>query len=446
MTVSYGRRLGRRPMEQASKSSHQNVINDAEVQNFLRRCALPRSASDVALKEHVLVDYEAVPVNPTRHIVAVDSGFTEVPVQKNFPSSTLCFFQFGALMFSVADLESLEQSPFIDPEDMAKLKRIERLKLTLPIRNIALKDQPTLTASVRAALYDFFAQVRDDTNMLETLRWFLFEEYLHAEDEYNLASCPECEKANVTVHRAEVTKEGRFPCDKCKASLYLTDVFRLHEAVDDTVGAGGILGYVTTLLEQFVMVHFLRLILEQRPALLKEVLFIKDGPLAFFGQTANMYKKMRALVRYLFDQHNLYMAGLEKSGAFVEHAAEVSTAMKDGTVLILDNDYIYKYIIPGKADPANPYGRTTYYSGKLIFKSRHAGVYVVTVPTTETLASPKLEDLPNLMATLTNIEKLRCDMYDDALIPIALVNKLVSLANHPSSKILQRFAVESVAR
>ena len=81
----------------------------------------------------------------------------------------------------------------------------------------------------------------------------------------------------------------------------------------------------------------------------------------------------------------------------------------------------------------------------MIFKSRHAGVYVVTVPTTETLANPKAVDLPNLMAILTNIEKLRCDMYDDALIPIALVNKLVSLANHPSSKILQRFAVESVA-
>ena len=86
-------------MEQASKSSHQHVINDAEVQKFLGRCALPRSASDVALNDHVLLDYEPVAVNPIRHIVAVDSGFTEVPVQKNFPSSTLCFFQFGALMF-----------------------------------------------------------------------------------------------------------------------------------------------------------------------------------------------------------------------------------------------------------------------------------------------------------------------------------------------------------
>src|SRR6059058_307383 len=206
MNVSYGRRLGRRPMEQASKSSHQNVINDAEVQNFLRRCALPRSASDVALKEHALLDYEPVPVNPIRHIVAVDCGFTEVPVQKNFPSSTLCFFQFGALSFSVADLEGLEKQPFIDPEDMAKLKRIERLKLALPIRNVALKDQPTLTASVRVALYDFFAQEMDDTSLLETLKWFVFEEYAKPADEYVLASCPECEKSSVSLSRSKVTK------------------------------------------------------------------------------------------------------------------------------------------------------------------------------------------------------------------------------------------------
>ena len=44
----------------------------------------------------------------------------------------------------------------------------------------------------------------------------------------------------------------------------------------------------------------------------------------------------------------------------------------------------------------------------------------------------------------TNVEKLRCDMYDNALLPVALVNKLVSLAAHPSSKILQKFAIESM--
>ena len=442
--MGYSQRLGRRPMEQASKSSHGYVVNDPNVQEFLGRCTLPRSADDVSLHEHIVQDFKPVTPNPIRNIVAVDSGFTEVPVRKNFPSSTLCFFQFGALTFTVADLERLEASPFIDPADMAKLKRIERLKLTLPVRNVAFKNQSTLTASVRLAVFEFFAQSRDSSSLLDTLKWFLFEEYSHPEEEYNLASCPECGVSNITLVRAAVTKDGRIPCNKCNAPLFLTDAFRLHEAVDDTIGAGGILGYVTTLLEQLVMVHFLKLILTHRPALLREILFIKDGPLAFFGQTANMHKKMRALVQYLFDHHNLYMAGLEKSGAFVEHAAEIASSMKDGTVLILDNDYIYKYIIPGKADPSNPYGRTTYYSGKVIFKSSYGGVYVVTVPTIASMVKPTPQDMRNLGEILTNVEKLHCDMYDDALIPIALVNKLVSLANHPSSKILQRFAIEGV--
>jgi len=52
----------------------------------------------------------------------------------------------------------------------------------------------------------------------------------------------------------------------------------------------------------------------------------------------------------------------------------------------------------------------------------------------------------NLLEILTNIEKLRCDMYDSVLVPVALANKLVSLANHPSSRILQKFAAETIHR
>lgn len=95
-------------------------------------------------------------------------------------------------------------------------------------------------------------------------------------------------------------------------------------------------------------------------------MFIKDGPLAFFGQTANLHQPMRSLVRYLFEKHDLFLAGLEKSGTFVEHANAIAPLMKPSQLLLLDNEYIYKYIIPGKADPSNPYGRTTYYGNKVI--------------------------------------------------------------------------------
>jgi hypothetical protein len=49
----------------------------------------------------------------------------------------------------------------------------------------------------------------------------------------------------------------------------------------------------------------------------------------------------------------------------------------------------------------------------------------------------------NLQTVLANVAKLKCDMYDNALLPVALVNKVVSLADHPSSKILQKLAIES---
>jgi hypothetical protein len=218
----------------------------------------------------------------------------------------------------------------------------------------------------------------------------------------------------------------------------------LHEAVDNELGAGGILGYVTTTIEQILMVHLIRLILKTKPGRLEHALFIKDGPLACFGQTANMHQPMRALVRYLFKAQDVFLAGLEKSGPFVEHADAISERLENGKALLLDDAYIYKNIVPGVADPSGPYGRPTYVGNKLIFKTRRGCMYVASLPTVDTNATPIESDFRNLQVILTNIEKLKCDMYDNSLIPVALANRLVSLANHPSSRILQKFATDAM--
>ncbi|MCA1717932.1 MAG: NurA domain-containing protein [Actinobacteria bacterium] len=407
---------------------------------------MPKRTEEVSISDHAEVTFEPVADNPIRHVVAINGGYDEVMVRSEFPSSTMCFFQFGALIFSVEDLDGLEEQPFIDPDDMSKLKRIQRLKLVLPVRNIAFKEESTLTGSVRRAVHDFFRQKMDDERLADTLSWFIFQEYGPKVPAWILASCPVCGAPNVRLRRAEMTNGHSFSCETCGGEIYLTDVFRLHEAVDDELGAGGILGYVTTTIEEIILVHLIRLMLKTKPALVGQILFIKDGPLAFFGQTANMHRPMRELVKHLLEHNTLYLAGLEKSGSFVEHADEITGKLDPGTILILDNDYIYRYVLPGKADPANPYGRTTYYSSKLIFKTYAGRVYVVSLPTREILAHPTENDLENLPEVLTNIEKLRCDMYDNALIPVALANKLVSLVNHPSSRILQKFATEIIHR
>jgi hypothetical protein len=443
--MGYMGRHGRRPAEFASKSSHTHIVADAAVQLFLGRCTLPSRADEVDVTEHERLAFTPVADNPLKHIVAADGGYTEVAVKTEFPSSTICFFQFGALFFAVEDLDALEIMPFIDPDDMAKLKRIQRLKLTLPMKNMVYAGERSLTHSVRRSLYEFFMQPIDGSSLMATLRWFLYSEFLPngGENEWVLASSPVDDQSELVLKRAELGADYTWTTPN--GQIFLTDVFRLHERIDDEIGAAGIQAYVTTTIEQLILVHVIRLILQTKPDLLQRLLFIKDGPLAFFGQTSRMHEPMRALVRYLFEKHALYMAGLEKSGAFVEHAHEIKGKLRPGTVLLLDDDYIYRYIIPGVADPNSSYGRTSYYSSKLIFRASNGGVHVVTVPTPNRNSHPKETDLPNLRIILTNIEKLRCDMYDDALMPIALVNKLVSLSNHPSSRILQQFATGLVS-
>jgi NurA domain len=443
--MGYSSSRGRRPNENASKSAHSYVINDPEVQTFLATCDLPKKLADTSMIDQISLKHRPVSNNPIKHVIAVDGGYTEVVVEKEFPSSTLCFFQFGALIFSIADLETIERSAFIDPEDMAKLKHIQRLKLTLPIRNITLRSCTTMTDSVRIAIHNFFCQSSEDQSLSETLKWFIFEEYDAPRTGWKLSSCPSCGTRDIPLLRANVSDRYTVKCDNCSKEIYLIDVFRLHEAIDNELGAGGILGYVMTTIEQILMVHLIRLILKTKPGLLKHTLFIKDGPLAFFGQTANMHQPMRALVRYLFRSQGLFLAGLEKSGPFVEHADVISEHLETGTVLLLDDAYIYKNIIPGIADPSNPYGRSTYYGNKLIFKTVRGSMYVASLPTVDTNIKPAESDFRNLQAILTNIEKLKCDMYDNSLIPVALANKLVSLANHPSSRILQKFASDAVS-
>lgn len=444
--MSYTSRDGRRPNEYASKSSHGYIIRDPEVSEFLEKCNLPKLAEDIEPPKNLLFPLEPLENNPIKHIVAVDGGYSEVFIRKDFPSSTLTFFQFGALVFKIEDLEAISKKAFIDPEDIAKLNNIQRYKLTLPTKNIFLKESSSFKESFRKTLFDFFIKSSGGEKFAETLRWLIFQEFDGPLTDYNLSSCPHCGQREIPLGAKTKKSEFTYQCSSCSKEIFITDIFRLHEAIDDELGAGGVLGYVTVLIEQIIIVHLFKTILETKPSILGETLFIKDGPLAFFGQTANMHKPLRHLCTFLSEKHNLFLAGLEKSGPFVEHAGEIGKKLKPGTTLLLDNTYIYKYILPGKADPGAPYARSSYYSSKMIFKSMDEKIYVISIPTKDSnvVLEPKKSDFKNLDVILNNIQKLRCDMYDNSLFPVALANKLVSLADHPSSVILEKFAKNTI--
>jgi hypothetical protein len=304
---------------------------------------------------------------------------------------------------------------------------------------------------VLKAIYQFYANnnLQESQTLIDTLAWLVFRRYktgrTQDDKQWLLSTNPLApESGEVLLQESEMDSNYTFPCPVTGGRIFLTDIFRLHEVIDEESGATGILGYLVNVIEHTIIIHIIRQLLRQRPATLRKVLFIKDGPTGFFGQTARLHVLMRELVGWLFDNHDLLLTGLEKSGAFVDHANEIRDRLASGTALLLGNDYIYRYILPGQADASRAYGSTTNYGHKLIFKTRADQIHVVSVPARNIVANPTEGDLPNLQMLLTNVEDLHCDMYDSALFPVALVNKLVSLSAHPSQRILQQFAVSTL--
>ena len=203
--MSYGNEFSNKPFERASKSSHTNIINDDVVRSFLSKCCIPpyqEKIEDQDVSLHILKEPSN---NPIQNIITIDGGYTNVSVKEEFPSSTIAFFQFGALFFKHKDLVNLKEKPFIDPDDISKLQNIQRIKLVIPTKGIALDNERDFTSSVRRSIYEFFMTQPDEDSFMNALKWLIFEEYQPMDRQrqvWHLATCPDCGNGVDIKHNA----------------------------------------------------------------------------------------------------------------------------------------------------------------------------------------------------------------------------------------------------
>lgn len=448
--MAYSDIYGNRPPEFASKSSHSYVIKDKDVNDYLKDCQLPKDGEDfqddlasITFKLDNVIDSD----NPIKYVLAVDCGYSKSIAKKSFPSSEVALFQFGALFLDLANLKELVDKAFVDPKEIAKLKRALTWNLVLPIAGIRYKQSASLSDSIRLTLNQFFLKRLNPDNqdtLLTALRWLIYQEYSSSPTtSIKLNACPQmdCHARDIDLPR----NQDEYTCDQCGQALFLVDIFRLDELVDEEQGASGIMMQLSSVIEQLLVVYYLRFFVVNTSSYLGQILFLVDRPLAFFGQTALLHKYMRSLVRFLQEQHSLFLAGVEKSGSFVDHAIEIASRLSDklprGYFLLPNNDYIYKHITPRKSTNSTIYGSSSLYGVKLIFRAATDKVHVVSLPAAnpKVIFNPQPSDFKNITFILNIIEKLRCDMYDNALLPVTLVNKSVSLAHRPSAVILEKF-------
>ncbi|MBS1663636.1 MAG: hypothetical protein JST68_21515 [Bacteroidetes bacterium] len=440
--------------ERESRTSHSYIIRDEEVQAYLNNCTIPASTRNVELNTALKYTVDYPEGNSIEHIIAVDGENTTLPINEGFPSSLLTFFQFGSIVIEIKDLQDMEKKPFVSPEDIKKLKEIKREKLVLPTKNISLVGGMDFKTVVRTAIQDFFRKDHAwNSPMLETVYWFLFETYNPAavKPVHMLSQCPQCGTRDIPLERDKMRPEYSWACTHhlCRKEIFLTDVFKLFERVDNETGAEAIVSMLRGVVETFLILHAIRQLIDIEEGLVSQFLFVKDGPLSFSGETAPMQLPMLKLLSYLSKTNNrINLVGVEAGGSFVEHAKQIRDKIKPGEVFLLNNAHIYRYVLVGDSK-SQRYGESTYYGGKIIYKSLDERIYVLTLPVDNPVtyySVPELKDLKNLQEVLFSVARLRCDIYENALIPIAVVNKMISLSTQAGTKILEKFAKKTVQK
>lgn len=134
------------------------------------------------------------------------------------------------------------------------IDNVKQFKLVVPTKGIALDGEVDFLSSVRRTIYEFFMSQPERNGFMDALKWLIFEEYNapNVKDTWHLATCPNCNEG-VDIQRHKIQSDYTIKCPHCGEKIYLTDVLRLHEAIDNELGAGGILGYLTTTVEQIII-------------------------------------------------------------------------------------------------------------------------------------------------------------------------------------------------
>lgn len=461
--------------EKASKFSHQNIINNELVQDFLQRC------EKVAYNNPISMDYNdnTMPIQDIKDkvncnikwVITADGGYQEIKISENFPSHTLCFYHAGILAFKIKDLCDLNEEQTINPDDLGKLKDIETFSFVVPTQNIKLKEKDFKT-SIRKAIFEIFRDNKlngrnGDSNdsLLNTIKWLIFREYNDKNGQMQV-TCPNqnCEERLTFKRKTDNyldEKNDFLRCPSCDNIAYITDCFELHDLVDEINGAGAIISYIMSAFEIILLLCIYRFFMENNNAkVLSEILFIKDGSLALFSKLDDFaFKAIRPFMQFMYEKSlkdniaYINFVGLDKSGMFVEHLKSVESKIAKNSVILPNLTYIKKFIT---GETESIFGLNTYFGIKMLVKNDKNLCFVLDIALPfeckieykDYIENPKIDDFLSLKSILNILFKLKCDLYQNssptAFVPIALINKLVSISNIPSKKILSLFAKDKV--
>jgi hypothetical protein len=440
-------RAGR--FEHASSLGHVPTVTHPMIAEALRRYTSPADRTrDVDAITACLLDPTALgqTVSTPRWTMATDSSPFEHVINPDFPSTRLVFAQMSAVL---VDLEQLRArvGPFVDPAAIRDAQHAAVIAGVLPSSNLVRSDGTPPRRAFREAV-DELLQTRhvEGRPLFEVLAEV--QTYIQQANGKPQASVPTC---LACPHRLVDGTDGllRFDtdgmdCPACGEKILFSDLLRAHETFREHGENREACGRVMSVAERLITLGFLDHVHARMRGSVGDIALVTDGPLALFGEVAKLKTGFLRRMQTIADELRTaklrlpVVVGIEKSGAFVEHARAIRQHIPPGMLMSPDREYIQRYI----TFRGSTHGSETYYGRHFFYRSRDRRVYVITVPPLGRQdALPheafSVDDYPTLASTCALIEQIGTRLYDNATIPLVLAHRFAAFPAETAGEVLR---------
>ncbi|MEK6206920.1 MAG: hypothetical protein AABM32_04695 [Chloroflexota bacterium] len=450
--------------EVANKASHYDIIRNPEVTKFLDGCEylkIPSQSEAQGMAAKFEVPPHANIAQAPKTVMAIDGSYYEASISRQFPSTRVGYVKVGAVFIDMTKMGALrvEGGRFVDPFRVAALQDDNSaLTFPLPSANIRTAGKTSVRDSFRAEVDAQLLAPKTrfrDTDYKTSLRTTLFHLASSrtgplatgTQDRLKLHRCPACGVGPVELE--DIPDQQH--CPTCKAEVYPSDVLRLWEVVADFQSNVEPMTRFMLQVEHMLPVHYVRHLVETSPAVLGSLAVFVDGPLAVFGQGAWLH----APILRFFGGVNAKLAaigappllviGIQKTGQVVEHVLAIERFLPDNRVYAIDDDYRYEHILAGREASTDGFGSETYYGQDFIYKTPTGKVFVFALPYPVTQKTDwpkfaeekiKIANYANLGRAVDLVTKLETDLYENAVIPIALAHRFTAISMRPGGRVL----------
>lgn len=450
--------------EYANKASHFDIVKNPDVVAFLEACDFLVVPSDEE-GQKIAAYFVSAPSHRNAalpsSVIAFDGSRYESSINDRLPSTKVGYIKVSSVLIKLDEYNALKIGQYVDPFRVAKLQEnSDSLTITVPSANIRWQGRDSVRDGFRSAVDTYFYGVNtrfkaDDPRT--SLRTTLFHLGYARAGRLNTSSprllkinrCPTCEMGPVEVE----DKPGPQMCQHCGAEVYPTDALRLWEEISDYQSNLTAITRLMLVVEHLMSIHYIRYLVENNALdILAETAFFIDGPLSVFGPSAWLHL---AIMRYLWEVNSqlqarglkrLLLIGLQKSGQVYDHAQLIDRYIAPNTIFPITDEYRYKYILQSREAASNGFGFETYYGQDFIYKTGTGRTFVLGLlyPFPSKLIDGvdfvrlkvDLSLFKELVHALALINHFETDLYENAIVPIALANKYTAISLVPGGRVL----------